>query len=154
MKSDACVRSGIGRNSFLLRLRPRKSPLHPNAQTQTKEQTMKTSTKELIDDELASSDSDDEHILFQQSVPQKQHVPSKPSPDFKWDDSAISTCFQHSLVSHDDEKVTIGWCPPSLASIDLSALDGWEPAELPLPQWFKNEHDVATTNSAETVSRS
>jgi hypothetical protein len=106
------------------------------------------STREVDDDEMASSGSDDDNIIFQQSVPQKQHLPLKPSPDFKWDDSAISTCFNQSIMAHDDEKISIDWCPPSLKEIDLSALDGWTPAELSLPPYLANEVNEATTNSA------
>jgi hypothetical protein len=108
---------------------------------------MKMSTKEVNDDELESSGSDDENIIFQQSVPQKQQLPAKPSPDFQWDDSAINTCFQQSVTAHDDEKSSVDWCPPSLEAIDLSALDGWTPAELPLPLWIANEISEATTTN-------
>lgn len=113
---------------------------------------MEILSRELTDDELASSNSDDEHILFQQSVPQKQAVPSKPSPDFEWDDSAIITCFQQSIASHNDKKLSIDWLPPSAQSVDLSALDGWEPAKMPLPQWFANELNVATTTTSDTTA--
>lgn len=129
------------------------------APTLQKQRVPFMSSKGSPDDErLSASDSDDDgNILFQQSLPQKQSLPLQPPPNFKWDDLAIVTCFQQAIASHDDEKVSIDWAPPStIALIDMSALDGWEPAELSLPSWFtkRNEPIVAATSHVDPEATS
>ena len=79
------------------------------------------------------SSDDDDGILFQRAAPQKAKLKG-PTPGFQWKDGVILECLELSIAAHDQKEPTIDWQPPSLqATVDLSALSGWEPVPLQPP---------------------
>jgi hypothetical protein len=66
----------------------------------------------------------------------KASKPQRPPDELEWDDTAISSCLDLAMATHDDDTKDMEWHMPRLGNAsDNEILATWRPKSLKLPVW-------------------
>eukprot|EP00980_Cylindrotheca_fusiformis_P006983 scaffold1469_cov119-Cylindrotheca_fusiformis.AAC.27 len=70
-----------------------------------------------------------------EEAPELPEKMEKPADGLEWDDSAILSCWNLAVETHEHERPKEWQAPSLLDRTDHEFLSSWKPKELPLPLW-------------------
>jgi hypothetical protein len=111
-----------------------------NEDRPTSEEKQDPSPQEDDNDDIYDSDSDSLDVPLVMVSPHdplaKASKPQQPPDELEWDDTAILSCLDLTMATHDDDTKDMEWPMPRLGNaIDNEIISTWRPNSLKLPVW-------------------